>query len=53
MSNYSISDLLESQDNSSDSDNSNSDNSDSDDGSETKSEFDDRLAQKKQKTDNS
>ena len=48
MSNYSIGDLLESQDNSS-----NSDDSDSDNGGETKSEFDDRLAQKKQKTDNS
>ena len=41
-------DLSESRDNSSD-----SDGSDSDDGSETESEFDDRLAQKKQKTDNS
>jgi hypothetical protein len=50
VSNYSTGDLLESQDNSSDSD---SDNSDSDDGSETESEFDDRPAQKKQKTDNS
>ena len=48
MSNYSTGNLLESQDNSSDSNNSNSDNS-----SKTKSEFDDRLAQKKQKTDNS
>jgi hypothetical protein len=48
VSNYSTGDLLESRDNSSD-----SDNSDSDDGSETESEFDDRPAQKKQKTDNS
>ena len=52
VSNYSIGDLLESRDNSSDSD-SDSDDSDSDDSSETESEFDDRPAQKKQKTDNS
>ena len=44
VSNYSTGDLLESQDSSIDSD---SDNSDSDDGSETKSEFNSRLAQKK------
>jgi hypothetical protein len=50
VSNYSTGDLLESRDNSSDCD---SDDSDSDDGSETESEFDDRPAQKKQKTDNS
>jgi hypothetical protein len=49
VSNYSTSDLLESQDSST---NSNSD-SNSDDGSKTKSKFDSRLAQKKQKTDNS
>ena len=48
VSNYSTGDLSESRDNSSD-----SDDSDSDNGGETKSEFDDRLAQKKQKTDNS
>jgi hypothetical protein len=48
VSNYSIGDLLESRDNSCD-----SDDSDSDNGGKTKSEFDDRLAQKKQKTDNS
>jgi hypothetical protein len=53
VSNYSTGDLSESRDNSSDSDDSDSDNSDSDDGSETESEFDDRPAQKKQKTDNS
>ena len=50
MSNYSTGDLSESQDSSTDSD---SDDSDSDDGSETESKFDSRLAQKKQKTDNS
>jgi hypothetical protein len=38
VSNYSIGDLLESRDNSSD-----SDDSDSDNGGETESEFDDRL----------
>ena len=48
VSNYSTGDLSKSQDSSTDSD---SDNSDSDDSSE--SEFDDRPAQKKQKTDNS
>ena len=48
MSNYSTGDLLESQDSSIDS---NSD--DSDNGSKTKSKFDSRPAQKKQKTDNS
>jgi hypothetical protein len=48
VSNYPTGDLLESQDSSIDS---NSD--DSDNGSETKSEFDGRPAQKKQKTDNS
>jgi hypothetical protein len=51
VSNYSTGDLLESQDSSTDSD-SDSD-SDDDDGSETKSEFDSRPAQKKQKIDNS
>jgi hypothetical protein len=50
VSNYSTGDLLESQDSSTDSD---SDDSDSDDGSETKSEFNGRPTQKKQKTDNS
>jgi hypothetical protein len=50
MSNYSTGDLSESQDSITDSD---SDDSDIDDGSETKSDFDDRPAQKKQKTDNS
>jgi hypothetical protein len=51
VSNYSTGDLSESQDSSTNSD-SDSD-SDSDDGSETESKFDSRLAQKKQKTDNS
>ena len=50
MSNYPTGDLSESQDSSTDSD---SDNSNSNDCSETESEFDDRPAQKKQKTDNS
>ena len=50
VSNYSTGDLLESQDSSTDSD---SDNSNSNDCSETESEFDGRLAHKKQKTDNS
>jgi len=50
VSNYSIGDLLESQDSSTDSD---SDDSGSDDGSETESEFDGRPTQKKQRTDNS
>jgi hypothetical protein len=50
VSNYSTGDLLESQDSSTDSD---SDDGDSDDSSETESEFNSRLAQKKQKTDNS
>ena len=50
VSNYSTGDLSESWDKSSDSDDS---DSDSDEGSETESEFDDRPAQKKQKTDNS
>jgi hypothetical protein len=48
VSNYSTGDLSKSQDSSTDS---NSDDSNSDDSS--KSEFDDRPAQKKQKTDNS
>jgi len=52
VSNYSTGDLSESQDSSTDSDSDDSD-SDSDHGSETESEFDDRPAQKKQKTDNS
>jgi hypothetical protein len=50
VSNYSIGDLLEGQDNSIDSD---SNDSDSNYSSKTESEFDSRLAQKKQKTDNS
>jgi hypothetical protein len=45
LSNYSTGNLSERQDSSTD--------VDSDDGSETESEFDDRPAQKKQKTDNS
>ena len=48
VSNYPIGDLSESQDSSTD-----SDSDDSDNGSETESEFDGRLAQKKQKIDNS
>jgi hypothetical protein len=52
VSNYSASDLSKSQDSSTDSDSDDSD-SNSDDGSETKSEFYSRLAQKKQKTNNS
>jgi hypothetical protein len=48
VSNYPTSDLLESQDSSTD-----NDSDDSDNGSKTKSEFDGRPAQKKQKTDNS
>ena len=54
MSNYPTGNLLESQDSSTESDSDDSDyDSDSDDGSETESEFDDKPAQKKQKTDNS
>jgi hypothetical protein len=52
VSNYSTDDLSESQDSSTDSDSGDSD-SDDDNGSETKSEFVSRPAQKKQKTDNS
>ena len=48
VSNYSIGDLSESQDSSTD-----SDSDDSDNGSETESEFDGRPALKKQKTYNS
>jgi hypothetical protein len=50
VSNYSTGDLSEGQDGSTDS---NSDDSDSDDDSEIESKFDNRPAQKKQKTDNS
>jgi hypothetical protein len=54
MSNYSINDLSERQDSSTNSDSDDSDSdSDNDNGGETKSEFDIRPAQKKQKTDNS
>jgi hypothetical protein len=54
VSNYSTGDLSESRDSSSDGDgDSNDSNSDSVNGSETESEFDDRPAQKKQKTVNS
>jgi hypothetical protein len=50
LSNYSTDNLSEHQDSSTDID---SDDSDSDDRSKTESKFDDRPAQKKQKTDNS